>query len=274
MRISIAHIWLMICLVSAPGCSTRINANAEDYSEIESRTNFVPVYRFGIDCYDISTGCQINDLVPESPAAQSGMQIGDVIVAINGGKSSNKDLLSHAHFSGGQATTFKLSRNGQELSLNIKPKRVAMVPPSVYKIYELLNLGEKNMALVVYISDVKNNTDFLNKSAWEASERMGLQSFLEASMIKSFEKNSRFSLIDRVRLDRILDEHKINMTGLISDTARSQIGKLTGATHLLSASLSRYPKSRNSCNDIMTARLIEIETGQVLAIDQRNTDCE
>ena len=245
-------------------------------SENSSSSNNINVYRTGIDCTDTQDGCLINDLDPDLPAKLAGMLVGDLIISIKGQTLSNKEFLKLMHLNSGQSIIFKIKRNGQMLDFNVTPKKVTAVAPSMHKIYELLNINERKITLAIIIANVKNNMNVQDRFSWEESTKYDLQGDIENGMLKSFSRNKNFMLIDRAHLDNIIEEYKLNMSGLVSDDARTKIGKMTGATHLLIATLNRYGKNRYSCNyeDVLTVKLIDIENGQVLAIDRQITDCQ
>jgi hypothetical protein len=58
---------------------------------------------------------------------------------------------------------------------------------------------------------------------------------------------------------------------LISDKSITQIGKMTGAKYILDISLSRYRTGGVGIEDVTVNRLIDIESGKVLAIDNVKT---
>lgn len=76
--------------------------------------------------------------------------------------------------------------------------------------------------------------------------------------------------MDRSRTKAILDEFRLSQTGLVSDTMRLKIGEMTGATHLLDVTFARY-KNAQGYNDALNARLIDISSGTVMAVDQMRT---
>lgn len=51
---------------------------------------------------------------------------------------------------------------------------------------------------------------------------------------------------------------------------RLKIGEMTGATHLLDVTFARY-KNAQGYNDALNARLIDISSGTVMAVDQMRT---
>jgi hypothetical protein len=179
-------------------------------------------------------------------------------------------------FNRGEKVQFTIKRNNLTAGYIIKPKKIGYYPPSGLKIYEMLVIDERKVSLAVIVTDVKNNTS-VGTHSWEDSIRHQLQGSVESYFLKGFGKFDKFSLVDRSRIENILNEYRLNMTGLTSDDARAKIGNMTGATNLLIVSYARYSKMQGryeSCEDTQTGRLIDIESGKVLAVDQSKTDCE
>ena len=87
-------------------------------------------------------------------------------------------------------------------------------------------------------------------------------------MLSDFGEDEKFSVVDRSRLKQILEEFQFNQLGFVSDKLRAKIGEMTGATHILDISFSRFRGRINDQDDILNARLVEIESGKVLAVDQ------
>ena len=85
-------------------------------------------------------------------------------------------------------------------------------------------------------------------------------------------------VIDRLRITRTLEEQSLSFTGAISEDEATKAGKLCGATHILYWTLSRSPAGSKfvpfagvvpMMEDLITQRLIDAETGEVLATQVR-----
>ncbi len=65
----------------------------------------------------------INEVAPESPAAEANLQVGDTIVAINGERvESTDDVTLYAQESLGEPTEFLLERDGQTVTVSLIPR--------------------------------------------------------------------------------------------------------------------------------------------------------
>ena len=67
-------------------------------------------------------------------------------------------------------------------------------------------------------------------------------------------------LRDRSAVDRTIGEMRLSSSGFFSEDTRAKFGKSIGATHLLFVNYMRFPEK-----DVETRRLIDVETGRVLA---------
>lgn len=264
----------LVCLPLFLNCAG--HRQSENNAKISTAHNLIPVYRTGFDVKEVKDGLFIETFDADSTAKAAGMQKGDLIVSINGRAPSNKELLKLMHSNRGENILFKINRYGQLLDYSITPKLYFNSPPSAYKIYELSVIDEQKVNLAVIVTEVRNNTSERNY-LWEESTRHQVQGNIENKMLNNLDRQDRLSFVDRSRLDEIIDGYKLNMTGLTSDDARAEIGKTTGATHLLVTTFARNPKrikGRESCEDTITGRLIDIKSGKVLAVDQDTSDCK
>lgn len=72
---------------------------------------------------------------------------------------------------------------------------------------------------------------------------------------------SSFTLLERERIDSILEEHEFNQTGLVSDSSMKQLGKLLGTDLILVGTLN-IEKSFLK----ITSRIVNVESGAILSI--------
>jgi len=91
-----------------------------------------------------------------------------------------------------------------------------------------------------------------------------LSADLENIYLTVYGKYAHFSLIDRMHIEAVLKEHALGQTGLISDEDKVKIGKLIGATHLLL--VKKTMLASGEVSSVEYRRLIEVETGKVLAV--------
>jgi hypothetical protein len=265
---------VLVCLPLFLNCAG--HRQTDNSAQIALAHYLIPVYRTGFDLKGAKGELFIDTIDDDSSAKAAGMQKGDIIVSINGKAASNKEFLKLMHLNRGEDVHFQVERYGEISDYIITPKLYFNSPPSAYKIYELSVIDEQRVNLAVIVTEVRDNTSQRNY-LWEEATRHQVQGNIENNMLNNLDRQDRLSFIDRSSLDKIVDSYKLNMNGLTSDNARAKIGKTTGATHLLVSTFVRNPKwikGRESCEDTITSRLIEIKSGKVLAVDKSTSDCK
>jgi len=99
---------------------------------------------------------------------------------------------------------------------------------------------------------------------WKTGAERLFVSTIESSFLDGWAKDiDRFSLVDRMSIKRILDEKKMDMMGLTSNKGLSEFESLTGATHLLLITYTRFEISQH---DEIYQKLIRISDGEILDI--------
>jgi len=265
--------FIFVCLPLLFNCAVH---HQPENSRVLSSHYLIPVYRTGFDVKQAQNGLLIESVDTDSPAKAAGIQIGDLIVSVNGKTISHKEFLKFMQLNRGGDIHFTVKRYVAILEYTITPKLYFNSPPSVYKIYELSVIDEQKVNLAVIVTDIKNNTSE-NSYLWEESTRNQVQEDIENNVLNNLDSQDTVSFVDRSSLEEIVDSYKMNMAGLTSDDARATIGRTTGATYILATTFTRNPKivnNRESCEDTVTGRLMEINSGKVLAIDQSTSDCK
>jgi tetratricopeptide (TPR) repeat protein len=67
----------------------------------------------------------------------------------------------------------------------------------------------------------------------------GGQSIADLLTSRLFE-SGKFEVLERAQLDRIMREHALNLTGAVDERTAAEVGKLIGATTLISGNVSNY----------------------------------
>ncbi len=100
-------------------------------------------------------------------------------------------------------------------------------------------------------------------------------------MVQALVDCGRFNVIESLELSAILNEHHLNMTGLINPDSAAQIGKLLGVQYLVIGNIvavsnkesevgysySEYGSVGNEQHQVfasVSARIVEIETGRIV----------
>ncbi|MBN1384197.1 MAG: hypothetical protein JW983_04855 [Elusimicrobia bacterium] len=76
-----------------------------------------------------------------------------------------------------------------------------------------------------------------------------------------------FKVVERVELQRLLEEQKLGLTGVIETESAVKAGKLLGARLLVMGSITRMGKSYQ-----INTRLVDARTGEVISIDFAEVD--
>lgn len=230
-------------------------------------TNDVEVIRIGLRSENINNNMVVKEVMKGFPAERAGIKRGDIVVSIDGKKYKNDiEIISLINNElRGDHVLLVINRNGKQINFDVEPK-VVKVRQAGISIIKILAKNNK-VSLAIVIGEVKNT--FPNASAeWADSIRNVLQSQQEGFYLSAFGNNNNFSIVDRMQLIQILYEFQFNQVGFISDKLRMKIGEMTGATHILDISYARVRGRYNSYKDVINTRLIEIESGTVLAVDQ------
>lgn len=263
-RISI----LILCVILFSGCAGLRTLRETE----EPEGNFVEVARLGINIKIdiINNEIVVTAVQKDFPAEIAGIKRGDIIVSADRKIMTDKKAFTSLmdNKQRGDHILLVINRKGQQIKFDIEP-RMIKVRPTEIKIIKLLDENKK-VTIAVVVSEVKNSYQNVPKD-WSDSVRNNLQSDHESGLLSGFGEDEKFSVVDRSRLKQILDEFQFNQLGFVSDKLRAKIGEMTGATHILDISFSRFEGRFNDMDDISNARLVEIESGKVLAVDRITT---
>jgi curli biogenesis system outer membrane secretion channel CsgG len=85
---------------------------------------------------------------------------------------------------------------------------------------------------------------------------------LASFMIADLGASQNLRVIDRRHLVKILDEQRLSISGLADDAARLRVGKIIGARNFIFGTYTIIGDEA-----ALTARMVDVETGQILAAD-------
>jgi len=234
--------------------------------------NFVEHQKIGISYQMAGNQIVVRALSPNLPADKAGIRAGDVVLTVDGRSFKNiNEIISHVGSSRkGGSVVFAVQRNGEPHTYTVETMP-GKVRPTIMKMQFLL-LDNRKIALAVVVSDVKNTFDMKRDiyDSWVEGVRNDEQTAMESFYLKNLGRYADFSIVDRSRTKALLEEFRLGQSGLVSDTLRQKIGEMTGATHILDVTFARY-KTADGRSDALNARLIEIGSGTVLAVDQIKT---
>jgi curli biogenesis system outer membrane secretion channel CsgG len=114
--------------------------------------------------------------------------------------------------------------------------------------------------------------DFENKTAYGQS---GLGGAAADILITEITKTGKFIVIDRQKLDKLMDEQKLGQTGAIDPATAAKMGKILGLNAIVTGAISNYGVSqqgtvlsKSQVVDVtIDIRVVDVESGQVLYAD-------
>lgn len=81
----------------------------------------------------------------------------------------------------------------------------------------------------------------------------------------AFVKTKRFILVDRTKMDALKNEKHLQKTEDFIDGSTIEQGKSLGAQYLISSTLSSYSNNGEICKFLVTLKVIDVSTGQIIA---------
>lgn len=80
--------------------------------------------------------------------------------------------------------------------------------------------------------------------------------------ITALVKEGRFDVIERSNLQKIIQEQKLGMSGLVEGSTAASVGKVLGVKTIITGSVMSLPNGLE-----VNARIIDVETGSILAAE-------
>ncbi|MFH1282566.1 MAG: CsgG/HfaB family protein [bacterium] len=117
--------------------------------------------------------------------------------------------------------------------------------------------------------------DFENKTTYGA--RLG-QSATDI-LITELVKTNRFIVVERDKMNKLLEEQKLGLTGVINPNTVAKAGKLLGLNAIITGSISQFGAKKEGSDYLITQskrqiveatvdiRVVDVETGQILYAD-------
>lgn len=224
-------------------------------------------------CHSIERSPSENP-IKQSPAEKAGIRIGDRIKSIASVPVTNSVELRKAIRvkEPGNSIEITVDRNGARLRFLVDVCFInyhevgyqwSIMDEATDNIV-WVNSEPFRLAVVMgKVSDLTSRNEFELRQ-WEKFVENQLISWVEKRYLTRYRNSENFAIVDRNKLDKILNEHKLSMIGLMSAESRTKLGQLLGVTHLLVIDTSRTLQRKDIILDLTTARLIEIRTGEVI----------
>ncbi|MBN2105112.1 hypothetical protein JW835_13820 [bacterium] len=106
--------------------------------------------------------------------------------------------------------------------------------------------------------------DFENRSFMNADAYAALSQGLAEMMITELSRIESVKMVERRRMQEMLDELKMVQSGLISESTSIQVGKMLGAKNLVFGSYMVMPGDKIRID----LRIVEVETGSVVKAEE------
>jgi membrane-associated protease RseP (regulator of RpoE activity) len=222
-------------------------------------------------------GVRVHSLDPRSPAGKAGFQINDLIVSFEGSGIQSKEdrikMWQQIYLSPGQQMSFGIIRRGSPKSINVVLGSTPLYAElQVFdKINRLLVEDERPIAVATIVEKVINTLPLdpaethSARQQWSDSARTSLLNETENLLLTKYGQSINFKVVDRSVLEKVFEEQKFQISGAADSATARRLGQLTGATHLLLFDFSRLPETNTSYVDVRNMRLIDVETGAVVA---------
>jgi TolB-like protein len=118
----------------------------------------------------------------------------------------------------------------------------------VEQIVNSMREAGKTKTAVIEFSDLNGNTNDFGK-------------FLAEELITKLFLTKKFEVIERQLLNKIITEHKLNLSGLIDPNSAKELGKILGVDAIISGTITDLGDAIK-----VNARLISTETGQIFSV--------
>jgi hypothetical protein len=168
------------------------------------------------------------------------------------------------HF-GGQYVRVWFMRDGQKRTADF-PLAVQPVPADYEAMLRVLAAGNP-VRLAIVVGGVERLGDYTEEEdrLWRAGAEQMLHATTEAAWSGNMRSFRNFSIVDRLTLDAVIEEHKLSLSGMVEESV--QLGRLSGATHVLEVSAKEFSDSTapQGTYTHYFNRLVVVETGVVAA---------
>lgn len=118
--------------------------------------------------------------------------------------------------------------------------------------------------------------DFENKTAYGQNRIGGAAADI---LITELTKTGKFIVVERDKLNKIMEEQKLGATGVVDSNTAAQMGKVLGLNAIVTGAISNFgvnttgsdylitQSKRQSAQTTVDVRVVDAETGQVLYAD-------
>lgn len=165
----------------------------------------------------------------------------------------------------GCATTNRTSKGQSQTSWG------ATRPPVMGAISRVLDTGRSMRVTVALGCSATFSPEFdrqvnVDRAEWTKSCIAEHQALLEGALLKEFSDKWNFELLERPALGKLHEQLFSLQASEMTDNTRLRLWRLTNASHIIIVNLVRSARLVT-----VTSRLVEIESGQLLASQSQRT---
>jgi len=132
--------------------------------------------------------------------------------------------------------------------------------------------------LSIIVDDISNQTG--------DADYNNVLSAVSSDFSASIQKTGRFTVVERKRLGKVMEELEFNATGLVSSKSMKKIGEITGADAVLFIELNEvnysdtdkdrvlYISTNQEMKIRLSAKLVDTESGVIISNVSKSYECE
>lgn len=211
---------------------------------------------------------EIYRVIEKSTASKADIRIGDCIISVDNVEIKNRSQLFELIYerkNPGETIEVVLKRKKAPIKKTITPTTDYILKDTYALLYEITK-NRESINLAITVNEINNV--YLQGAAleqWKATMKPLLNSIWENYYLSFLLPEKNFSLIDRDKISNVINELKMQQSGLVDVASQQKLGNMLGASHLLVIDYSRSYVSNIEALDIETHKLIEVKSGKILA---------
>ena len=121
-----------------------------------------------------------------------------------------------------------------------------------------------NAQVTVVIADFENNSGGFNLDYWEKA----IPDFLTSELSKS----DRIVIVERNKLDKVLEEQALGLTGVLDSSNVKQVGKLLNAQFIIQGTINQTNGKTRIDANIIKVKTGEVKNEKVIAPDENHLE--
>lgn len=135
---------------------------------------------------------------------------------------------------------------------------------------DLLLQNNNRVSLAIVVESINNPSIKVDKdiySSWAKGIEDQLIAEYATYFISRYGKNQSFELLDRNKVNKILDEYTFQYQGLTRQIDTAALGQFSNATHLLIVTFTRFTEGKTPV-DAVQGRLVTVKEAKILSVNR------